>query len=41
MRFEAPRLKGIEEIRTNGKADHAAVFELTFATSVSAAKDGV
>ena len=40
-RFEAPRLKGIEEIRTNGQADHAAVFELTFATSVSTAKDGV
>ena len=40
-RFEAPRLKGIEEIRANGEADHAAVFELTFATSVPTAQDDV
>ena len=33
-RFEAPRLKGIEEARANEEADHPAVFELTFATSV-------
>ncbi len=33
-RFEAPRLKGIEEVRANEKADQAATFELTFATSV-------
>ena len=33
-RFEAPRLKGIEETRSNEDAHHAgAVFELTFATS--------
>lgn len=31
--FEAPRLKGIEEIRANDEADHAAVFELNFTTS--------
>ena len=33
-RFEAPRLKGIEETRANEEADHASVFELTFATSL-------
>ncbi|MCY3839648.1 MAG: PilN domain-containing protein [Gammaproteobacteria bacterium] len=38
-RFEAPRLKGIEEMRATEEADHAAVFELTFATSVPTAQD--
>lgn len=33
-RFEAPRLKDIEETRANEEADQIAVFELTFATSV-------
>lgn len=32
-RFEAPRLKGIEELRANVEAGHAAAFELSFATS--------
>lgn len=40
-RFEAPRLKGIEETRANEEVDHvAAVFELTFATSVPGTKRG-
>ncbi|MCY3621099.1 MAG: PilN domain-containing protein [Gammaproteobacteria bacterium] len=38
--FEAPRLKGIEEMRATDQAGHAAVFELTFATSVSTARGG-
>ena len=38
-RFEGARLKGIEETRANEKDDHAAaVFELTFATSVPGTK---
>jgi len=40
-RFDAPRLKGIEEMRANEEAGHAAVFELTFAASVPTAQDGV
>ena len=40
-RFEAPRLRGIEENRANDAADHAAVFELTFAMSNSATPVGV
>ena len=39
-RFDAPRLKGIEETRTNGQAAHA-VFELTFATSVATIEGAV
>lgn len=40
-RFEAPKLKGIEENRANDEADHAAVFELTFATSIPTPPGGV
>lgn len=40
-RFEAPKLKGIEENRGDGESDHAAVFELTFATSVPTTTGGV
>lgn len=41
QRFETPRLKGIEEMRADDEADYAAVFELTFATSVPATQGGV
>lgn len=33
-RFEAPRLRGIEEVRGNEATKQAAIFELTFSTSV-------
>ena len=39
--FEAPRLKGIEEIRASDEADHAAVFELTVTTSVPDMAGGI
>ena len=40
-RFEAPKLKGIEENHGDDEADHAAAFELTFATSVPTTPGGV
>ena len=39
--FAAPRLKGIEEVRAGDDADHAAMFELTIATSVPHVPGGV
>ncbi|MDE0036799.1 MAG: PilN domain-containing protein [Gammaproteobacteria bacterium] len=38
--FEAPRLKGIEEMSANAEADLAAAFELTIATSVPRTQGG-
>ena len=38
--FEAPRLKGIEEMPASEEADLAAAFELTFATSVAGTQGG-
>lgn len=39
--FEAARLKGIEEIRADDGPGHAAVFELTFATSAPDMPGGI
>ena len=39
--FEAPRLKGIEEMPAKEEADLAAAFELTFETSVPVMRDAV
>ena len=39
--FEAPRLKGIEEIRADDGPRNAAVFELTFATSAPDMPGGI
>ena len=39
-RFEAPKLKGIEEGAVAGSTEQAAVFEITFAASIPARQGG-